>query len=276
MKLNQLLFLGAILLTTISCNESEPERPLGEYETGVLIMNEGAFGANDGEVFHYDPLTETVKLNVFEEVNGRPFAGLLEDIVMERGRLYLVANTGKIEIVDPGTFESLGAVIGDLDIPRSVAVSGNKLFISDYGPYDENFNSPDSYVAIVNGLEGGVVSKKIAVSSKPEDLYAFGRYIFVAGSEAGKVEIIDAQTETISKTLEVEGNPAQFFEYQDRLWLFSTDAETVYLQSFHMDNLTKATTSGWPIADATGRITLGADDLFTSSLAQAGQTMKTE
>ncbi|MHA7130219.1 YncE family protein [Algoriphagus namhaensis] len=254
-----ILLFGSLVL---ACNESEPERPRGEYETGILIMNEGAFGTNDGEVFHYDPLENELQPNIFESVNGRPFAGLLEDIVLEKDRLYLVSNTGKVEVVNPGTFESLGAVVGDLDIPRSVAVSGNKLFISDYGPYDENFNSPDSYIAVVNGLDGGTVSKKIEVSSKPEDLFAFGDFIFVAGSEEGKVEIIDARTETVTKTLEVDGHPQQFFEYQGTLWLYSIDEEEIFMQSFHLDNLTKATTTGLPLSGATGRIALGNDDLF--------------
>ncbi|WP_416171348.1 hypothetical protein [Algoriphagus boritolerans] len=33
----------------------------------------------------------------------------------------------------------------------------------------------------------------------------------MAGSEEGKIEIIDAETETVIKTIEVDGRPVQFF-----------------------------------------------------------------
>ncbi len=256
---NQLWALALILLL-FSCENGGDERPLGKYDTGILLMNEGAFGANDGEVFHFDPASGTLTSNIFEAENNRPFAGLLEDMVLEEARLYLVANTGKVEIVNPGDFKSIGAVIGDLDQPRSLATARGKLFISDYGPYDASFLTPDSYVAVVSGLDGGTVKKKIEVSNKPEDLFAFGKYVFVAVSEESKIEIIDADTETLTKTLEVIGTPVQFFEQRGDLWVYSYDAENVYFQSFHRDNLTKKEFREIPIANATSRMALGEDD----------------
>lgn len=256
---NQLGALALIFLL-FACDESGTERPLGAYDTGILILNEGSFGANDGEVFHFDPATGTVKTNVFEAENNRPFAGLLEDVVLEEDRLYLVANTGKVEIVNPGDFKSRGEVIGDLNQPRSLATSRGKLFISDYGPYDASYNTPESYIAVVSGLDGGAVKKKIEVSNKPEDLFTVGRYVFVAGSEEGKIEIIDAETEAISKTIEVTGKPVQFFEQRGDLYVYSYDAENIYFQSFHLDNLTKKEFRELPIANATSRIALGEDD----------------
>lgn len=262
LKFNQLLGIFAFSIILISCNDSDPEQPLGAYEQGILIMNEGNFGTNDGEVYHLDPTTGTLTPTIFEAENLRPFAGLLEDMVPENENLYLVANTGKVEIVDAGTFKSVGAVSGELDQPRSLAVVGSKLFISDYGPYDASYATPDSYVAVVDGLNGGIVSKKIEVSNKPEDLFAYGKYVFVAGSEEGVVEIIDAEKEEVIKTLEVDGNPAQFYESNGTLWLYSTGAEEIYFQSFHLDDLTKATYLALPVQNATGRIAFGNDGLM--------------
>ncbi|GAB2483588.1 YncE family protein [Algoriphagus taiwanensis] len=264
---NQLWALALITLL-FSCENDTEERPLGKYDTGILLMNEGAFGANDGEVFHFDPVSGTLTQNVFELENNRPFASLLEDLVLEEDRLYLVANTGKVEIVNPGDFKSRGAVVADLDQPRSLVTARGKVFISDYGPYDASFNTPDSYVAVVSGLDGGAVKKKIEVSSKPEDLFAFGKYVFVAGREESKIEIIDAELETVVKTLEVSGNPVQFFEQRGDLWVYAYDAENVYFQSFHLDNLTKKNFLQLDIVNATSRVAFGEDDriyILTSS-----------
>jgi hypothetical protein len=258
----------ALLLVFFSCEDSGNEKPLGAYESGVLILNEGAFGTNDGEVFYFDPETGGLKRNVFETENGRPFAGLLEDVVLVDERLYLVANTGKVEIVNSGDFKSLGAVVGDLDQPRSVDIAEGKLFISDYGPYEADFSTSNSYVAVVAGLDGGSVKKKIQVSNKPEDLFAKGNYVWVAGSEESKVEVIDARTEAVVKTLELKGQPTQFFEKDGDLWLYSFDSEKVYFQSFRLDNFTLKSLKEIGLPSATNRIALGSGNriyVLTSS-----------
>ncbi len=251
--------LGALALITLlfACENGGDERPLGKYDTGVLIMNEGNFGTNDGEIYHFDPTTGSLMRDIFELENGRPFAGLLEDMVLEQDRLYLVANTGKVEIVNPSDFKSIGGVTGDLDQPRSLATKGTKLFISDYGPYDASYNTPDSYVAVVSGLDGGTVKKKIPVTNKPEDLFVHGKYVWVAGSEEGKIEIIDADTEAVTKTLEVEGNPVQFFELNGEVWVYAIEYDKIFFHSLNLSGQTIKDTKSFPVANPTGRIAAG-------------------
>ena len=183
-------------------------------------------------------------------------------MVLEEDRLYLVANTGKVEVVQPGDFKSIGGVEKDLNQPRSLATARGKLFISDYGPYDANYNTPSSYVAVVQGLDGGVVKKKIPVSSKPEDLYAFGSYVFVAGSEGKKVEILDANAELPFKSLEMPGQPVQFFELNGDLWVFCYDDQKVYFVSISKSGLSQTKIQSFPVAQATGRIAQGDNDNF--------------
>ena len=259
-KLLCIFFFGTLLL--VACDPASKERPLGAYDTGILIVNEGAFGANDGEVTHLNTSTGVQTSDLFETANARPFAGLLEDLVLEEDRLYLVANTGKVEVVQPGDFKSIGAVDKGLDQPRSLVTARGKLFISDYGPYDANYNTPSSYVAVVQGLDGGIVKKKISVSSKPEDLYAFGSYVFVAGSEGKKVEILDANAELPFKSLDMPGQPVQFFEKDGDLLVFCYDAQKVYFVSISKSGLSQKGIRTFPIAQATGRIAKGDTDNF--------------
>lgn len=267
-KQNQLLWALSLSFLIFSCDDSGSERPLGKYDNGILIMNEGNFGTNDGEVYHLNPNTEELLPNIFEEENLRPFAGLLEDMVLEGNRLYLVANTGKIEIVNPADFKSLGAVSAELDQPRSLAVNGDKLFISDYGPYDASYATPDSYVAVVNGLDGGIVSKKITVSNKPEDIFSYGNYIIVAGSEENKIVIIDATQETVISTINLEASPTQFYEEDGILWVYAVADEEVIFYTVNLSSLSLGTTYTVAVANATGKIAFDGDDemyLLTSS-----------
>ncbi|MDR7129001.1 DNA-binding beta-propeller fold protein YncE [Algoriphagus sp. 4150] len=268
MKLKQLLWAIALISFSFACSNNDEERPLGKYDNGILIMNEGSFGSNDGEVFHLNPTTEELLPNIFEAENSRPFAGLIQDMVLETDRLYLVANTGKVEIVNPADFKSRGAVTAELDQPRSLAVNGSKLFISDYGPYDANYGTPDSYIAVVNGLDGGVVSKKIAVSNKPGDLFSHGNYIIVAGSEERKIEIIDAAQEAVVTTIELDASPKKFHAEGGILWIYATTAEEVKFYTLNLSNLTLGNTYTVPVTKPTGRIAFDGDDkmyIVTSS-----------
>ncbi|RAI92275.1 YncE family protein [Algoriphagus yeomjeoni] len=268
MKLNQLLWASALISVSFACSDSGEEKPLGKYDNGILIMNEGNFGTNDGEVYHLNQNTEELLPNIFEAENLRPFAGLLEDIVLEADRLYLVANTGKVEIVNPADFKSLGAVSAELDQPRSLAVNGSKLFISDYGPYNASYATPDSYVAVVNGLDGGVVSKKIEVSNKPEDLFSHGNFIIVAGSEENKIEIIDATQEVVVSTIDLEASPKQFYAVGNVLWIYAVATDEVIFYTVNLSSLTLGNTYTVPVANATSRIAFDGDDemyVLTSS-----------
>ena len=249
--------LWALTLFTVSCSEDGPEIPLGEFEKGVFIINEGAFGANDGEVYHYDPASGDIKNDIFESKNGRPFAGLIQDLVESEGRMYLIANTGKVEVVDPKDFESLGAVDADLNISRSIAVANQKLYISDWGPYDGDFNSPESYVAVVNGLNGGTVSKKIPVLSRPEGLIVAGNFLYVACAAAKKLQVISLATDAVTSSQDVEGTPSKLKVIDGRLYLFARDAGHIYFHEINRNNFNIQSTIKIPLANATSNFAIG-------------------
>ena len=192
----------SLLAFAISCVNDPVERPLGQFERGVLILNEGSFGANDGELYHYDPTTEVLQANVFESTNSRPFAGLMQRVRAEGEYLYLVANTGKVEIVDAADLSSIGAVNdAKLQIPRDLQVAGQKLFISDFGPYDASWNNSESFVAVVTGLRGGTVSAQIPVPSRPEGMALIDGRVWVACTSCTSIAVINPDEEEVSQLI---------------------------------------------------------------------------
>lgn len=227
-KINK-LFIGVHIALFFSCSTDPVELPQGEFEKGVLILNEGAFGANDGEIYHYDQQTGNIKADIFETQNNRPFAGILQRVVEYGERTYLVANTGKVEVVNSADFRSLGAVSGGvLENCRDLTVAGDKLFISDWGAYDEAWANPHSFIAVVQGLEGGTVSNKIPVPSRPEGLIFTNNKILAACSAAGVIAVIDPEKEEIEAILEVHGVPFYFFEFANNVYLYARTNEAMY------------------------------------------------
>ncbi len=261
------LFSGVIAMAFLafSCY-NDPEVPKGEYDSGILIWNEGAFGANDGEVFHLNANTNEVQNNVFERANSRPFAGLIQEVVASEGNFYLVANTGKVEVVNSSTFVSLGSVNEGLDISRSAVVANGKLYISDWGPYNASFQNPSSYVAVVNQTTGGTISKKIPVSSRPEGMSIVGDRLLVACAGAAKIEVISLEQETVVKSIEVQGTPVRFFRHNGVLYLFSRSAQEVFLNKINVSTFEVIGVTTFPLPASTSRFALGeANDLYVIS-----------
>ncbi|MCS4434146.1 YncE family protein [Aquiflexum gelatinilyticum] len=247
-----------IFASSCTTNTTDPvDLPKGEFEDGVLIMNEGAFGVNDGEVFHYGPATGVIKENIFRTKNSRPFGGLIQDMVEAEGRLYLVANTGKVEIVIPKDFSLVGGVSLGLDNSRSLVSVNQRLFISDWGPYDGDFNNPDSYIAVVNDLNGGPIAKKIPVSSRPEGMIVAGNFIYVACSAAKKFDVISIASETLAASVAVEGTPSEFLQIEGRLFLYATDENNVFFHEVNPGNYTVVKTTKIPLTNPTPIIALG-------------------
>lgn len=259
-NLRLLLFALLATITFSACNPDGNDAPLGEFEKGgILIMNEGAFGANDGEVSFYEFNQTSARPAIFEAVNNRPFAGLLQDMVESNGKLYLVANTGKVEIVNAADFKSIGAVEG-LNISRSAAVVSNKLYISDWGPYDANFNSPNSYIAVVDNINGGPIATKIPVESRPEGLFVLNNQLLVASSAARKLSVINLSQQTVARTLDIIGRPSFFFEVGNKLYLYAHDASRVYFHEINKSNSSISTTITVNLANATNNFTLDSEN----------------
>lgn len=274
LKFYQHLFVSLFLVTVLSCTSDPVEMPLGAYERGVLIINEGAFGTNDGEVYHYDREADAVTSNIFERVNARPFAGLVQQLTHHESYLYLVANTGKVEVVNATDFVSVGAVNSDaLVIPRALAVAGQKLFISDYGPYDDQWNNPNSFVAVVARREGGEVYKTIPVPSQPEGLIVVESRLLVACASGGELVVIDTQTEEVVSSIPVnQGSPYSFFNFNGQIYLYARNASHVYFHMLNPANFSITDTKEIPLANSiyNGNFALGENG--TIYIIQTGGT----
>jgi hypothetical protein len=153
--------------------------------------------------------------------------------------------------------------VNGLDISRSAAVAGNKLFISDWGPYNPSFQNPDSYVGVVNQTTGGNIAKKIPVSSRPEGMWVVGDRLLVACTAASRMDLISISQESVVGSLEVQGRPLRFFEKSGILYLFSRNAQQVFLNRINTSTLTIDVVTTIALPGSTGNFALGnQDDLY--------------
>ncbi len=193
-KLYQLFFLISLLSLSvfIACDNEDDgmneEVDVDKYQNGVFIINEGNFSDKDGSVSWYDYDSSIVILKVYEIANDIPFSGLLQSMAFHGEKGYLIDNSGRLEIVDEKTFLALNR-LNEFDIPRYIAFSGNKGYLTDWGPYGTDFSSTESYVAVID-LNSESVLKKIETESRPEGILLVGSKLYVANSNSNKLTVI--------------------------------------------------------------------------------------
>lgn len=274
-----LLLLGVAVAVFTSCdNDPEPLVPGTSYDNGVLIVNEGNFFSADGEITHYDPVAEEVTNNLYQTVNGVILAAYVEQVGVFGETAYIVdSNQGaaKVVAVDKASFKEKGRVEG-LEIPRDVAVVENKLFIADWGDYDDegNYTNPNSFVAVA-GIGGGDITDRIIVSSRPQSIVGFDGNVFVACESSREIIKINPTSLEIEGRTTLSLTPSEFLIQEGRLLLFGADEQQIHLAEINPANLDLSEVI-YPIANAT-RLVLGeAGEAYALTTAYSSDYSYTE
>lgn len=217
------LVVGSVLFMQ-SC-DSDDDGDLAEYDDGVLIVNEGGFGAGTGTVTYVDH-SGKVTQNIFRNAEG--FAGdVLQSISLTDDHAYLVLNgDSKIEIADEETFKRERTLTAPaIDKPRYVEVIGKKAFISVWGPYDENYSLVDSYVLVVN-TETLAPIDTIDTDEGVENFLFNGKYLFASNYNFGSsntLAVIDPTSHELVDQIELYWGPADMvLDKNGKLWVITT------------------------------------------------------
>lgn len=139
------IFILGLLLTFVSCKESNPPTPLApltpngnteiqEYNIakGLFVLNEGTFTYANSSLTFYDPEADTVENNLFYRVNLAPLGDVANSMMLDETGMYIVVNNSKyIYKVDPKTMKYKAKLDG-LTSPRHImSINKNKAYVSD-------------------------------------------------------------------------------------------------------------------------------------------------
>jgi hypothetical protein len=205
-KIFVMLFIAALVFT--SCNNIvDPPPPLGVYEDGLFVCNEGPFMTGSGTLTYVSYDLSTVEQNVYKNVNGDEDLGnIVQSIGFEGDRAYIVVNNAhKLVVANRYTMEK-EAVIEGLENPRFfVAISETRGYVSCWG---NAFDATDDYIAVID-LTNNTVSSTIPVALGPEKMVVIGDAVYVAHQGAyGQNNIISVlQSDAIATTIAVADVP---------------------------------------------------------------------
>lgn len=191
-----------------ACTEVEPEKPLVEYTSGALVLNNGNWGSNDSNISFFDIENNMVTENVFEKVNGTALGDLGQDILIYGSKAYVaVCNSGVIFAIDKNSFKITGKIVeksgGSPLSPRHLLAKDGYVYVTYYEGYVGQIDT--------SSLQVKNLSK---VGSNPEGIASSGNELYVANSGGMNypvydktVSVIDISSMKVTGTIEVGTNP---------------------------------------------------------------------
>ncbi len=196
-----------------SCSNDDGPTPLGAYENGVIIVNEGNFLEGDASISFYSSGTEA-ELNVFESVNNLALGDVAQSAYAYDTLLFVVVNnSNKIEVVHRYTMESLYTI--DAALPRYITVANGKGYLTEWVSFTEQ-----GRLSIVD-LATGDIDGSITVGFGAEYVVVDGTTAYVSNTFENTISEIDLNTNTVAATLTLPAPaPAQMvLDVNGDLWV---------------------------------------------------------
>jgi YVTN family beta-propeller protein len=203
MKLKNLylgLIAAAFLFTSCSNDDdSKNDVPLGAYDNGVFILNEGNFGTPNASVSYLSNDLVTFQNDIFSVVNTPTVLGdVAQSMSFSDDKAFIVVNaSNEVEVVNRYTLKSLGTITENLKNPRYSVVLNDKLYVT---------NAVSKAVTVYDTKTYAYIAT-IAVNKTSEKIVTANGKLYVANAAYGSgstVTVIDPATNTVTKTITLE------------------------------------------------------------------------
>ncbi|WP_396182556.1 YncE family protein [Flavobacterium sp.] len=198
-KIGILLTLSGLFLTACT-NDYDISTPLGAYDNGVLILNQGNFGGGNSSISFWSNDFSSFEFNAFSSVNPSVTLGdTAQDLGFYGDKAYVVVNlSNTIQVVNRYTLEHLTTISNGLSNPRYIAFANGNAYVTNWG---DASNAEDDYVAVIN-LTSNSVTSSIPVAEGPERILEHYDKLYIAhigGYGFGNsISVIEANNNTVS------------------------------------------------------------------------------
>ncbi len=203
------ILLLTILIFVVSCSSDDPESPLGNYENGYFITNEGPFSNGTGTLTFIGN-DGAVAQNVYQTVNNEVLGNIVQSMTFHNNNAYIVVNNShKIVVADRYTMKKIAVIEGsNINNPRYFVAVGNYGYVSNWGSAS---NPSDDFIAVID-LNTNTVTSTISVGEGPEEMLVHNNNVYVnlqgGFSQNNKVAVINTNTNALSNTITVGDVPS--------------------------------------------------------------------
>ena len=253
-KLALVAFTSSLFFVSCS-NSDDNQTPLGNYDNGVLILNQGGFNNGDAKVSYISDDFTTQQNDIYSLVNPSLTLGDTgQDIGLINNLAFIVLNNSdKIEVVNRYTMLHVATITTGLRNPRYITFSNGKGYVTNWG---DGSSATDDFVAVLN-LTNYTVSSTIPVAEGPERIVEKNNKLYVAhGGGFGfgnTISVINAATNAVETSITVGDVPNSLEIEGDNLYVICAGkpswagTETVgKFVKINLSNNTVATTLNFP------------------------------
>jgi hypothetical protein len=214
----------AIISLMISCtssNENDNPLPLGDFDQGVFILNQGNFAQSNSSLSFWSHDFTYFQNNVFSIVNPNINLGDTgQDIGFYEDKAFIVLNySNTIQVVNRYSLEHITTIDNNLSNPRYIAFADGKIYVTNWG---DGGNPNDDYVLVLNAHDYSF-NTNIPVLEGPERLIAHNNMIYVAHQGGygfnNIVSAINPFSNTVENTITVGDVPNALAIHQGNLWV---------------------------------------------------------
>jgi len=202
-----------LVLLTLSCTKKSDDTT-GSFLTGsgIFILNEGNFMGGNGSLSFYSYDSAKIYNELFLNINGRPLGDVPNSMMIDGDKAYIIVNnSGKIEVINRNTLESI-ATINGLKSPRNI------LFVNSTKAYVTSLYS-DS-VSIINLIENSV-SGYINLRRTSEAIVMSGNKAFISNWAGGnEVLVVNSLTDVLIDSIVTGAEPeSMVIDKNNTLWV---------------------------------------------------------
>lgn len=214
--MKKIITLICLLAFIVSCKKTPDynadDFPLGG---GIFILNEGNFMGGNGSLSFYSYDSLKIFNDLFQSVNLRPLGDVPFSMTIREDRAYIVVNnSGKIEIINNTTIESV-ATINNLISPRNIAfINSSKAYVSSL--YSDSLAVIDLFTNSVSGY--------INLRRTSEAIVVAGNRAYVSNWAGGhEIMVVNTLDNTVVDSIEVGIEPeSMVLDRNTRLWVLCT------------------------------------------------------
>ncbi len=205
----------------VSCSDDDDsisDIPLGIYDKGVLIVNEGNSASGTISFVSFDLLN--VRQDIFGTENpGQGIGGYVQSVFFDDDRAFIISNGSNIiTVVNRYTFEFIGKIDTGLNVPRYGVVENGKAYVTNLADF---VDLTDDFVSVIN-LSTLTVESSIAINAIAERIVEENGKLYVANGSYGvgsSITVINAASGTVESTIDVGISPNSLEEEEGFLYV---------------------------------------------------------
>ncbi len=209
-RLFMIAFLNIIFFTSCSKDDDvAPTAPLGAYENGFFVLNEGTFAK--GTVTFASNDLNTVQTDIYPIVNpGDALGGFVQSIFFNGDNAYIISGgSNVITVVNRYTFKRITKIETGFSNPRYGVVVNGKAYVTNAKTYSSGSNpagNTDDYLAVIN-LSTNTQEPQISLNATADKITAHnGKLYIIEPYNNSNILVVNASTSTLEAPIAIGDN----------------------------------------------------------------------